>query len=298
MDKNLLKLLYTENRFKKSENHPSIKAPELGYIQADLMETNLLHPRKNKGIKYLLNLVDVYSRFVWVFALKNKKSSSVLECLKSVHKKFPFITFTSDYGSEFRGDVKKWLEEENIKQYLIHPDEGGNNTAIVERFNRTLSSELVLNINNVWYDKIDEIVDNYNNSVHSTVGEKPIDIVNLKAFPVNVLYSDDYVDKFKIKDYVLLKNKEDSKLGKKSRTFNFGFVPFEIIGVDGYRYKLKNLINNKTHSYKALQRELKKITKKNVDDLILNNEKLKKMYNENLRLRNRNKLVRQQSIEF
>ena len=42
----------------------------------------LLISKCNKGIKYLLCVIDLFSRYSWVFPLKNKKGDSIVEGFK------------------------------------------------------------------------------------------------------------------------------------------------------------------------------------------------------------------------
>ena len=38
----------------------------------------------NKGIRYLLCVIDLFSRYVWVIPLKNKKGESIVEGFKKI----------------------------------------------------------------------------------------------------------------------------------------------------------------------------------------------------------------------
>ena len=93
--------------------------------------------------RYLLSIVDHFSKYGWVVVLTNKKSKTVLkviwECLKITGK--PTILQT-DNGGEFNNELlKKFLEQNNI-QYVrgspYHPQSQG----AVESFNRTIQNFL------------------------------------------------------------------------------------------------------------------------------------------------------------
>ena len=94
----------------------------------------------------------MYSRYAWAFPIKSKEPTEILPNFKKIMKflhdnNFSWITFTSDAGNEFKGVVKKWLDENNIKQYIAYiynlddPDVK-NKAALIENFNGQLSNRI------------------------------------------------------------------------------------------------------------------------------------------------------------
>ena len=76
-------------------------------MQADLMDL-MKFSRYNKGYKYILNIIDIYSRFVWSFPLKTKKPDEIVPHIESVIKQIPKNHYKSiryDQGNEFKGKV-------------------------------------------------------------------------------------------------------------------------------------------------------------------------------------------------
>ena len=66
----------------------------------------------NGDMRYILTLIDMYSKYAWAFPIKSKEPSSILPHIKEVMKflldnNFSWITFTYDGGNEFKGFVKK-----------------------------------------------------------------------------------------------------------------------------------------------------------------------------------------------
>ena len=41
----------------------------------------------NKGIKYLLCIIDIFSKYAWVVPLKDKKGVSIVNAFQSIFKK-------------------------------------------------------------------------------------------------------------------------------------------------------------------------------------------------------------------
>ena len=89
--------------------------------------------KKNKGIKYLLCAIDLYSKYTFVVSLKDKKGISITNAfekfIKQSNKKPNKIWV--DQGSEFYNqDLKKWLSSNNISMHSTY-NEG--KSVVVER---------------------------------------------------------------------------------------------------------------------------------------------------------------------
>ena len=83
-----------------------------------------------------------------------------------------------DKGSEFyNASFKKWLQDNDIVMYSTHNEE---KSVVAERFTRTLKSKIYKYMTstskNVYIDKLDDIVNKYNNTYHTTIKTKPIDV--------------------------------------------------------------------------------------------------------------------------
>ena len=79
-----------------------------------------------------------------------------------------------DQGSEFYNNVfKKWLKENDISMYSTY-NEG--KSVVAERFIRTLKNKIYKHMTgiskNVYFDVLDNIVDEYNNTYHKTIKMK------------------------------------------------------------------------------------------------------------------------------
>ena len=71
----------------------------------------------NNGVRYLLMVIDVFSKFGWIKPLKNKKAESIVEAFNKTLKtgRKPKYLW-SDKALEFwNRDVKKLLDEKGIK---------------------------------------------------------------------------------------------------------------------------------------------------------------------------------------
>ena len=134
----------------------------------------------DKGIRFLLRVIDVFSKYAWAVPLKDKKGISIVKAfqiiLKQSNRKPNKIWV--DKGSEFyNAYFKKWLRDNNIVMYSTHKE---GKSVVAERFIRTLKSKIYKYMTsiskNVYIDKLDDIVDKYNNTYHTTIKMKPIDV--------------------------------------------------------------------------------------------------------------------------
>ena len=137
------------------------------------------------NFKYILTVIDVYTKFGYAIPLKNKKGSTVAEELNNIistTKNSPLF-FWFDKGKEFYNkDVEALCKKYSIKFYSV---ESEIKCSVVERWNRTLKErmEQELTLRKLVSHKIvlpeilDKIVHDYNNSVHSTIKMKPIDAI-------------------------------------------------------------------------------------------------------------------------
>ena len=108
-----------------------------------------------------------------------------------------------DEDSEFYNRYKKsWLEKSDIEIYSTH-NEG--KSVIAERFIRTLKNKIYRYITSVskivYIEKLDNIVNKYNNTCHSTIKMKPVDVSSNTYIDFNK-ESNKEGPKYKVGDHV------------------------------------------------------------------------------------------------
>lgn len=90
----------------------------------------------DKGIKYLLNVIDVFSKFAWSVPLKDKTGKSITDAFQHIVKssnRKPEKLWV-DQGSEFYDRTfDKWLEDNKIERYSTYSE---GKAVFIERFNR------------------------------------------------------------------------------------------------------------------------------------------------------------------
>ena len=163
-------------KFNKRKVYSRFKDNIWGVDLADMQSLS----KKNKGIKCLLCAIDLYSKYAFVIPLKDKKGISIVNAFDQIIKQSerkPNKIWV-DQGSEFyNNNFKKWLSRNNIIMYSTY-NEG--KSVVAERFIRTLKNKLYKHMTatgkNVYYDVLDDIVNEYNNTKHNTIKMKPKDV--------------------------------------------------------------------------------------------------------------------------
>ena len=107
---------------------------------ADLADMQLIS-KFNKELRFLLCVIDIFSKYAWVVPLKDKKGVSIVDAFQKIlddsNRKPNKIWI--DKGSEFyNNSFKKWSKDNDIEMYSIH-NEG--KSVIAERFIRTFKDQ-------------------------------------------------------------------------------------------------------------------------------------------------------------
>lgn len=236
----------------KKENQLVITAPPKSF-QIDIV----IYPgfkRYNNNIDKFLLIIDVISRKMWTYPLKDGTMNEVLDKYEQFIKDVDvnvnsvsgdnffnndmFITFNEELGIQVFTDVAK--DDHITKQ--------GNKLGIIDRAVRTLKNMLnkyMLEEENLkWTDYLDDVIDTYNNSQHRS----------LKNDTPNEVYDDDDYSS-RIHEAQSKKNKKnfneyDLQIGDKVRHLlgknifekekqKYSTEIYEIVSREGYRYKLK-----------------------------------------------------------
>ena len=109
-------------------------------FQADLCDVQNLS-RYNKGYKYLLTCVDIFSKYAWVVALKTKQCQELVKAFQTIpsSRREP-SKLQMDQGTEFLNRVfQKFLRDNNIAFFTV---KSGLKVSVVERFNRTFKNKM------------------------------------------------------------------------------------------------------------------------------------------------------------
>ena len=174
-------------KFKKRKLYYSFKDNIWGVDLADMQSLS----KFNKGFKYLLCAIDLFSKYAWVIPIKDKKGTSIVNAFKKIiseGQRKPNKIWV-DQGSEFYNkSFKDFLKINNIKMYSTY-NEG--KFVVAERFIRTLKNKIFKHMTviskNVYIDTVPwtyTIIDLNGEKVIGTFYEKKLQKTNQKKFRI------------------------------------------------------------------------------------------------------------------
>ena len=145
---------------------------------SDLADFVLLST-KNSAFKYVLLMIDIFSRYVWVRPLKTKLAKEVVKAVDSILKegRQPKLLRT-DGGREYNNQaLKTFLAQKGIHHFSTNNETQAN---YAERAIKTIKSKLyrymVENNTLKYIDVLQDIVKSYNNTIHSSLGISPAEV--------------------------------------------------------------------------------------------------------------------------
>ena len=238
-------------KLKKRKVYSTFKDNIWGADLADMQLISIF----NEGFRFLLCVIDIFSKYAWVVSLKDKKGVSIANAFQGILKdsnRKPNKIWV-DKGSEFyNNSFKKWLQDNDIVMYSTH-NEGKSVAA--ERFIRTLKNKIYKHMTsiskNVYIDRLYDIVNEYNNIYHRTIKIKPIDVKDNTYINIRKKVNDKD-PKFKVGDHVRISNYQN--IFAKGYTPNWSEEIFVIKGIKNtvpWTYVINDL--NGTFYEKELQ---------------------------------------------
>ena len=106
---------------------------------ADLVEMNSLS-KFNKGFKYLLMVIDVFSKYGWIIPLRTKTGAALEIALKQIFKERIPTSLWSDKEKEFNNKtMKEQLKKNGV---ILYSTENEEKSSVVERWNRTMKGKI------------------------------------------------------------------------------------------------------------------------------------------------------------
>lgn len=166
---------YTLHReFKKPRKYnPYYTHGRREQVQADLIDVGQMQ-NDNEGTRFLLLLIDIFTKYIWVYPLKNKSAVEMETTLRQWVEQDVGIRpekLLTDQGTEFtNGRVQRLLRESNIEW---QPALGTMKAAVAERANKTfqilLYKHLTENETLKYMDVLQDLVKTYNTRGHRTL---------------------------------------------------------------------------------------------------------------------------------
>ena len=166
-----------------------------------------------KSVNKRLRVVNIYSKYAWVVPMKDKKSITITNTFQKILNEFLNFKCSKFYNRS----MKTWLQDNDMEMYSTH---NGAKSVVAERFIRTLKNNrykyMTSVSQNVYIDKLHNIVKKYNNAFHSTIKMKPVDLKSSIYFVFSVEKNDND-PKFEVGDHV--------RISKYKNIFAKGYAP-------------------------------------------------------------------------
>ena len=139
---------------------------------SNLLDMNDYGPKNNRGYRYILVVIDNFSKFGWTILLKNKYAQSITDAFSQIIRtsnRKPNLLQTVD-GKECVNKIfKEFLNKHNIRRYTRYTDKGA---AIAERFDRTirnlLKKPVFEKVNANWLSELPSVIKQYTDTNHSS----------------------------------------------------------------------------------------------------------------------------------
>ena len=173
----------------KPEGKLKVHTPTLSYYPGDLIQGDLFFVNKlaeyNDNISYILSCICVHSKYAYLEPQITKTAKETKQKLAMIIERMPHKPniFGFDQGTEFKNaEVLPFLKKMNIKVFFAM---GEHKCAVVEKFQKTIQkmiySYLVENETFRFIDVLQDLVNNYNNTIHTTIAPlTPTEAFNIK----------------------------------------------------------------------------------------------------------------------
>ena len=142
--------------------------------------------------------IDIASKYKVACPLKTKQAKEDAEMIKDIYKAGPLTypkVFQCDNGSEFKSEVAKLLEKNNVEINRATTKYKHGHTAFVEALNKVLAVNLFkvqdaqeLNdpekVSSTWVKHLYKLVDRLNDTKTQMTDMKPEDAIKMKEVPL------------------------------------------------------------------------------------------------------------------
>ncbi|GFR03771.1 uncharacterized transposon-derived protein F54H12.3 [Trichonephila clavata] len=219
---------YPHNSLHKGVRYKFLRRATLSYginelWQCDLVDLKHLG-KHNNGFRYLLTVIDVFSKYARVSALKMKTAEAVKNAFENLFQQAKPKNIQTDKGSEFyNSQLKSLFQRHSINHYSA---EGDHKASVVERFNRTLKNKMfgVFTYRNSYkyVDILHLLVKSYNDTEHRSIGMAPSQVTRV----VRTTNFSKKLYGFLEKNPKVILNKGDLvRISKANKTFRRGYLP-------------------------------------------------------------------------
>ena len=197
----------------------------------------------NEDFKYLLLVIDIFSKYGWIIPLKDKKGETVVAALKTIFKERKPEKLWTDKGKEFHNNKVEGL-------VYLYSTENDEKRSVVERWIKTIKEKMwkyFTDKNTYTYiDILPDLVKDYNNTVHSSIKMTPVE-ASKKENELTV-WRNLYPDRLKIhKINPKFSVGDKVRISKKKMTFEKGYTTRWTEEI----FKITKILNTNPITYKV-----------------------------------------------
>ena len=263
---------------KKSISKPILTNKPFERVQFDIIDLSRLS-HSNEGYKYLLTVMDHYSKMAFAYPLKKKGETYIH--INNLMDKYDISILQSDNALEFKDKrILEKVKEKNVKLINSLPYKP-TSQGLIERFNRTIKGKIFKYMSEKntkkYVDVLDDLITNYNNTVHSTTKIKPhiakdgkfkdrvLDNSRKSAQDMKKNYKN--TENIRKGSYVRISlnsfdNVRKQQLNKKSYSSNYTQEIYKVINNNFGLFQLMGLSDNRVYTRKYSANELIRVLPK------------------------------------
>ena len=134
--------IYSKPPQKKYPTNKTILKSIDDTLSSDLLNMNYYSPKNKRGYRYILVVIDNFSKFGWTIHLKNKYAQPITDAFSQIIKtsrRKPNLHETHDGKEYVNKNFSEFLNNHNIKRYCRNTPLG---VVFAERFRRTICNQL------------------------------------------------------------------------------------------------------------------------------------------------------------
>jgi len=169
---------YTVFRGKKKPIfRPIFVFEEYQLLHVDLIDMHTISPRINQGMKMIMLAIDVFSKYVYAYPIKDRTSASIAKGFLQLFRdaKGKIKSIQTDAESAILGKhVQEIFKKYDINHYVTHtPRKAAVAEKAILRIKRSLWIHFFHTKTNKWVDVLDDIIRSYNHTYHSSIKAVP-----------------------------------------------------------------------------------------------------------------------------
>ena len=237
----------------------------------DILDLKDYGPKNNRRYRYVLVIIDKFSKYGWTILLKNKNAQTIKDSFENIlinAKRSPKLLEGDRDRGFYNNNFQDFLNKNNINLCSRNSSYG---VVFAERFNRTIRDlpkrPVFENGDGNWIDVLPTITKQYNNRIHSSTKLTPIQasLKKNEGFVYKNLIDNckKVKTKFQIND--LVRTADLKRTFSKGDTTNWSYKLYKITEIINDTIPIYNIDNLSERYNESLLKKTELTTKENKD---------------------------------